>query len=1200
MRLKRLELYGYKSFASRTVFEFGEGVTAVVGPNGSGKSNVADAIRWVMGEQSYRTLRAQTSEDMIFAGSGRRARLGMAEVTVTLDNNDGWLPIDYSEVTIGRRAHRSGENEYLLNGQRVRYRDIVDLLESGGLARTSYTVLGQGMVDAALALRPEARRVLFEDAAGIAPLLRKREEALERIAETERNLQRVADILSEIQPRAARLRRQAERAEEYMVLSHDLQELQRIWFGHQWQLRTRSLSQSVERVKKSQQRVVAQSAYTREVEARIAALGEEQAGLRAQAEALSAQQLSLRTDSESRRRELAVVSERLKLYAQQADTLETEEAGFASRRAIVRAEIERATAELGEQEQTANASRTELEAARAELALANQTRAERERQSAALQVRLNQSVSQVADQRARLEQTRERRTALLADRERAQVALVDLGKRAEASASESKALSEREQSLAEQLAGNEAQQAEVNNQLVGARAASAAAEGQVRARRAELERLVARRDLVGRLRQDLTGYYPGVREVLGARSGLRGLLGTVASLMDVPAELEQAIESALGPRLQHVVAECWEDAEQAIAHLKRTRAGWATFLPMDTVRTRPALEVAAKGRVRGVASRLVRTRAELQPVVDLLLGTTLVVEDLPTARGLLNQRGISLIVTLDGETVQPSGALSGGARHQGTNLLAQEREWRDLPVLVEGAESELAAAQAQLDACEGVVQQLEHQLADKERHRSELTSERERARARIALQAQAARELTRDQQWQSSHMEQATRELGSLAEREKSIQGALAEAQEQQMALSAELRELREGLEGGKDETLRRRAAELETRVAVAERTVQSQRALVNSHKSGLAQLEEQAASKSAQRAGLLTTIAALRNEVEEAQKQGQGVEDAIAALVAQLAPLHSALAKLDEQQAEVEHQRMLAQERMNEAELNYNRAVLECEHADGEQQSLARTIEEELGPVQLPEIKAQQLHLTLGDDVVVLPTVESLPPGLSNEIRDLKARLRRLGGINPDAPREYEQLLDRETFLQGQDADLRGAIASLHEVITELDARIDREFTSTFKAVTKAFSEYFQTLFAGGRAKLVLTDPEVISSTGVDIEVHLPGKRTESLALLSGGERALTAVALLFALLKANPVPFCFLDEVDAMLDEVNVRRFRQVLEEHARHTQFVVITHNRYTMESATTIYGISMSEQGVSQSVSLDLARDAERIKGLRAQA
>ena len=748
-------------------------------------------------------------------------------------------------------------------------------------------------------------------------------------------------------------------------------------------------------------------------------------------------------------------------------------------------------------------------------------------------------------------------------------------------------------------AENEADRAALDRDVIAQREELNAAEETARQRRAERDRLIARQELLARLRQELTGYYPGVREVLAGGNGLRGLMGTVASLMDVPAELEQAIESAMGPRLQHIVAERWEDAEMAIAHLKQTRAGWATFLPLDTLRTRPALALQAQAGVHGVASRLVRYDARLQPVFDLLLGTTVIVDDLPTARRLLNQRGISLIVTLDGETVQPSGALSGGARHQGANLLAQEREWRDLPGRVEAAEGELDTALQSYAARQAALQEAQRALAEADRRQQTLRAEREAARTAVNQHAQNARELARERQWRASLFAQMQKEQDELAGREQATQAKLDQVQQEQLDVTAQLRETRQRLDATQNDGLRQRLAELETRAGMAQRTLQSQRALLSSHRSSLAQLEQQAAAKAAQREQLLRDIAGLQAQQAAGDERQQAVDARLAELAAQLEPLRQQMAELQEQQREMERQRVAGQERLNEAELAHSRALLERDHANDEQLALARDIEDELGPVHLPEMIAQQLRLALGDDVVELPTVTMLPAGLSNEIRDLKARLRRLGNINLDAPREYEQVLDRETFLQGQDADLRGAIGSLHEVIAELDTRIDSEFSATFKAVTAAFAEYFQTLFAGGHARLLLTDPSAISSTGVDIMVQLPGKRTESLALLSGGERALTAVALLFALLKANPVPFCFLDEVDAALDESNVRRFRQVLGEHAKSTQFVVITHNRHTMEAATTLYGISMAEQGVSQCVSLQLERDAERLRSLQVE-
>ena len=401
-----------------------------------------------------------------------------------------------------------------------------------------------------------------------------------------------------------------------------------------------------------------------------------------------------------------------------------------------------------------------------------------------------------------------------------------------------------------------------------------------------------------------------------------------------------------------------------------------------------------------------------------------------------------------------------------------------------------------------------------------------------------------------------------------------------------QLNALRAQLAASGDGALRHQVAELETRAAVAQRTVQSQRALLASHRQNAQQLQQQVQDKIAQQAQLQATLAQLAQEMETQQRALAETAQQESSLTERAAPLRQELVELQRQQREGERERAQSLERLNEAELEYSRLVLERDRLKEEQSSLAREIEAELGPIDLPSEVSHQLRLELGDDIVELPTVDALPQGLGDEIRQLKMRLRRLGAINPDAPKEYEQLLERQTFLQTQAADLRGCIASLHEVIQELDALIEQDFVRTVKTVDEAFARYFRLLFNGGTAHLVLTDPQNPSATGVDIVAHPPGKKAQNLALLSGGERALTAVALLFALLQANPVPFCFLDEVDAALDEANVSRFRDLLREHAKTTQFIVITHNRHTIEAASTLYGISMGEQGVSQCISLQL--------------
>jgi chromosome segregation protein len=414
----------------------------------------------------------------------------------------------------------------------------------------------------------------------------------------------------------------------------------------------------------------------------------------------------------------------------------------------------------------------------------------------------------------------------------------------------------------------------------------------------------------------------------------------------------------------------------------------------------------------------------------------------------------------------------------------------------------------------------------------------------------------------------------------------LSGAQDEQAAATEALTALRESLAEIEDGGLRQRVGELETRAAVGQRTVQSQRRLMESHENNLTQLAAQIEEKHGQDRRLGSDMDALSQEIERHNVRAAEIETETTAIQEQMRPAQEYLARLEKAQHEIERRGAQSLERLHECEIEENRATLERDRILDQQTTLAHEIEIDLGPIDLPSTVSHQLRLSMGDDIIELPQITSLPPGLGDEVRQLKTRLRRLGNVNTDAPHEYEQLLDRQTFLQGQGTDLRGAVAALHEVIQELDAIIERDFVATVDKVDEAFGEYFRVLFKGGSARLVLTDPANPSTTGVDIIAHPPGKRAQSLALLSGGERSLTAVALLFALLQANPVPFCFLDEVDAALDEANVDRFRDLLVQHAANTQFILITHNRRTIEAASTIYGISMSEQGVSQCISLKL--------------
>ena len=673
--LKHLVLQGYKTFASRTEFVFDSGVTAVIGPNGSGKSNIADALRWVLGEQSYGSLRGKRTEDMIFSGSEQRPRMGMAHVSLILDNSTGWLPIDFSEVEIARRAYRSGENEYYLNGNRVRLRDITELLGSSGLGERTYSIIGQGLVDQALSQRPEERRRLFEEAAGITVYQSKRDQASQKLADAGGNLTRARDIINELTPRLRYLKGQARRAQEHQQLRRDLEAQLLVWYGYKWRRGLLAIAAAKDRATDSAR--VAEEA-TDELNALlelVATRRTERNALRDQLTEWHRASSSLHRESEVAQRELAVRAEQLRLWREQGEDLERDlihlRAGLedgSQRQAAAAAELAEALA--GHQ---ANAAR--VAAAQGDLAV-------RERERQAQTAKLNQAQdallalkTQLAERRSRLAQSGERRAELArGDVEQAQASQAAAAQLAAQEAELAK-LAVRVTKLTAALAEvDRERQAQAQTLAAAQEAERHAAEELALAQRA-LGRLADQQDMLNRLRDEGAGLGSGARAVVAAtrsapaRTGgaaaaaapLRGVIGTLGELIEVPAELERAVEAALGGRVQDIVVEGWQDAEAAVDFLKRNQAGRATFLPLDSLRPGRASDVPRAVGVLGLASELVKFDAAIRPAVELALNHTLVVEDLPTARRLLGRAGGATLVTLDGEIVRPSGAVTGGS-----------------------------------------------------------------------------------------------------------------------------------------------------------------------------------------------------------------------------------------------------------------------------------------------------------------------------------------------------------------------------------------------------------------------------------------------------------------------------------------------------------------------------------------------------------
>ncbi|MGQ9709201.1 MAG: AAA family ATPase [Anaerolineae bacterium] len=1036
MRLRRLELQGYKSFADRTEFLFPTGITAIVGPNGSGKSNIADAIRWALGEQSLRLLRGKTTEDMIYSGGGRRPRAGMAQVLLTLDNGDGWLPLEFSEVTIGRRAYRSGESEYLLNGNRVRLRDLMDLLAESGLAQRTYTVIGQGLVDMALALQPQERRTLFEEAAGISVYRARREESEAQLEETARNLDRVRDLLAEIAPRLKRLEEQVARFQEYERITGYLKQLQRVWHGYHWGQAQEALRQAQERARAMEEALQARRAEAEAEAARLADLRRRQAELRNRLRDAYRRAADLHEQMDAAQRETAALSERIRMLVARRKEIEAELEPLLAQE---RAQVERL--------QAARATEEEL--------------------------------------RQRLE-AQERRVA---DLERA---LADLRHRAQ----EEAARRERREA---NLRALQAQREKLEKAIAETRAAEA--------------RLEAEQELLARMRREMAGLAEGTRRLLQA--GLPGVVGLLGRMVRVPPEWESAVEAALGHRLQAVVVRDWETVRAARRLLGADAR--AILLPLEGVDSHPGVPAPPVAGSALPAASVVTVEEgpespALRTLIHRLLSSTWLVDDLEAARALAHSLPPGgQCVTRSGEIVSTDGTVMVGP--SGGGLLAQERALRELPTYLEAVRREREEQEKELARLVQSIGEEEERLRE----------------ARAAAEATAAR----------------------LAEAESPL-------------------------------------AQARTDLALARQALENKRVLAAREEAALARIRREMAARRTRLEELHTQQQDAAQRLESLRQETARHEEAIRETRALIGPMEEELNRLTpEGEAAEERERQLTA-RIRQAEEQWNAARLEVSRAQDHIARLQERIQEDLGLVDL-EVRTSvrvQPPLPLESLVTSLPVVEMLPSGLEEEIRHLRARLRQLGPVNPNAPQEYAEVGERYRFLSEQVADLEAASARLRTVIADLDRMMEQAFRETFEAVAAAFEENFQRLFNGGSAHLELTDPDDLAHTGVDIVARPPGKRPQSLALLSGGERALTAVALIFAVLKVRPTPFCVLDEVDAMLDEANVARFRDLLTELSQRTQFIVITHNRGTVEAADTVYGVSMGPDGVSQVLSLRL--------------
>ncbi|AWB44260.1 chromosome segregation protein SMC [Paenibacillus sp. CAA11] len=1188
MFLKRIELAGFKSFADKTEMEFVRGITAVVGPNGSGKSNISDGIRWVLGEQSAKSLRGGKMEDIIFAGSDARKAVNYGEVSLTLDNTDHALSLDFSEVTVTRRVHRSGDSEYYINKQSCRLKDITELFMDTGIGKEAYSIIGQGRIEEILSTRSEDRRGIFEEASGIVKYKTRKRDARKKLDDTEQNLLRIHDLVSELEDQIGPLKEQSEKALHYKELREQLKVKEISLYVFQIERIHESWSEANQKLDKLKEEQLALSTI---VSAHDAKLEKERVALK-----------DVEEELERLQRNLLEYSENFEKSEGQKEVLKERFKNLEQNRLQLQQSIEANEEVYHRRSQELDAAKEKYEAARKLLVELRQELSAEEAKlagvtggiSSAQEERLKGSLLEVMNDMAQA-----RNDIRSADQQKEAIekrmakAEEDGTKWNEAQAKLSSSRAELEKSLkrlAKEISDLRSSYISESEKVHSLQKLAEEGREGIRKWEQKREALVSRRDTMKEMQDDYDGFAHGVKEVLKAsrKSVLQGVHGAVAELISVPQKLEIAVETALGAAMQHIVMENEAVSRQAISFLKQRQLGRATFLPLDVIRPRQISAMdkrnmeEAEGFI-GIGAELVGYDARYSDIVGSLLGNVVFADTLEhankmAARGQYRFR----VVTLEGDVVNAGGSMTGGSQHRkNSNLLGRGRQLEQLDTDIRQSEEMIAKLkesltdiQAQIRKAEEQLEQL-RELGDRKRSEEQgiagdmkqLDHEYRHVTEQFELYGQEKDHYLQEIEEQKQLRAVAEEKLVKLQDEEQTIHQAIQAAEFARKASESAKEELQSQLT---DLKIREGKLDQETL------SLQEQ----------LDRLQEECTSRGKELEQSRRILASIEADLKNNERES----------VRQTEDLNSYKLKKSQASEQLELKRA--------ARISLSRILEEGENETKEQRAALRAVEEQLRQT---EIQANRLDVELDNILKKLSedyelsyemaklrySVPEDATMVQDEVKELKKRISALGEVNLGAIEEYERVSERYEFLSEQKNDLVEAKATLYQVIKEMDDEMSKRFKSTFDAIRREFVIVFSKLFGGGRADLVLLDPENLLETGIDIVAQPPGKKLQNLQLLSGGERALTAMALLFAILQVKPVPFCVLDEVEAALDEANVVRFAQYLREFSEQTQFIVVTHRKGTMEEADVLYGVTMEEGGVSKLVSVKLEDEEAEI-------
>ncbi len=1179
MFLKALTMHGFKSFPDKTVISFDRGITAIVGPNGSGKSNISDAVRWVLGEMSPKSLRGAKMEDVIFNGTSKRKPAGYAEVTMTLDNTDRRSYFDADEINVCRRLYRSGESEYYINQKQVRLKDIVDIFLNTGIGREGYSVIGQGKIADVISTKSDERRGIFEEAAGISKLRYQKKEAANKIIKIDDNLTRANDILTEIGARLPSLERQSEKAEKYVVLKKERTELEVSSFAERIAAIDKEKAAVDKTVEDEHARMTSAAESLEELDAKVdenylmvqrEKLAEETA--RGEKDGLVARLGDTQSTLLIFENDISHFEESVKETEAARKDAETSISALEEQKRTLEAEIETLTAAIaGSEGEIAEKHRLTAEK-KNELEPAGRTVEEKREALEKLQAEKNlndlmqkEGESYNAIRRERLDAIEEKKksaeeakNASLAQKKKLEKELDDV---TDELAEKSAALSEGREKV-EELESAYKEESELKQQA-----------------RLRLMEINQRRETLSRMEKLLEGFSGSVKAVVG--SNLSGIHGPVSKLIVTDNEYITAIETCLGGAMQNIVVDDERSAKDAIAYLKRTNQGRATFLPLTTYSGSEA-DVSAVSGMKGfvsIASRLIRCDEKYRGAVRSLLGRTIVATDIDSANEIARKTGFKLrVITLDGQLINAGGSFTGGQSLKSSNILTRRADIEKLDAEAKQAEKVMAAHTAEMARIESQKTEIENSFLELERE-VELLEKREDELIRLSdviaerLEAQKAHldEINAEYDQIAETAEVTSDNLTQVIQKGKELEEAVERAKAEVALAEKNVEDIKTAML-----TLAEEATAISDRRAQSEVALASAREKINSADSAIAALKRAIADGEERIKEQYARRDSAKSRIADTELEKIELEKAIAEKDSVVKAHAEAAAKLEAESMSLRvTQKQLTEEKEKSVKL-YT-------------QFKARSEELEKEKISILERLSEDYEMDFDTAVIFAASARSNHSLTKEEkearLTELRAAMKRLGSVNLDSIEEYKQEKERYDFIKAQYDDALKAKQSLEKLIVSLEDTMRKNFSEALVKIQKAFKETFTELFGGGTAEIVVTGDDVLECT-IDINVQPPGKIIKSLSLLSGGEQSIVAIALYLAILKVSPSPFCIFDEIEAALDEANVNRFGDYLKRYSLSTQFIVITHRRGTMEAADMLYGITMQEKGVSDYIRVSL--------------